>query len=233
MGYAGDRAHVSGHICHCPFERMYDTCSDHWLWVVVFFALYLMVPLFKQHFHFAWHGLTTESVYSRGTKSQSHGQHVYEMSHIFIRLNGCGGEEIVLWVPTLHLVVQGQEVKVVALGDTPSPSQKGDLLVIHIRIPISHRISPRCWWWVFGGVLSSLRVTSQQRSSMSCHNLSSTKSSRFACNWHGVLPPRWQSWGKCWWFPSLSGLGWWAPEGQHLNISKSSCNFTWINVTTI
>ena len=62
-----------------------------------------------------------------------------------------GGKEVVFWVPTLHLVVQGQEVKVVALGNPSSPSLKGDFPVFHIRILISHRISPSHWWWVSMG----------------------------------------------------------------------------------
>ena len=35
----------------------------------------------------------------------------------------------------------------------PFPSQIGYLPVIHIRIPISHRISPRCWWCISGGCI--------------------------------------------------------------------------------
>ena len=41
-------------------------------------------------------------------------------------------------------------------GFPPSPSWKGDLLVIQIGIPISHRISPRCWWWVSGECIQLL-----------------------------------------------------------------------------
>ena len=43
-----------------------------------------------------------------------------------------------------------------ALGNPPSPSQKGDLPVICIRIPISHRISQRYLWWVSGGCIQLL-----------------------------------------------------------------------------
>ena len=35
----------------------------------------------------------------------------------------------------------------------PSPSWNGDLSVICIRIPISHRISQRCWWGISGGCI--------------------------------------------------------------------------------
>ena len=66
---------------------MYDTFSDHWLWVVVLYTLYLVVPLLKWHLHFNWHAIATEGLDMRGTKSQSHGQCVYEMPHIFIGLN--------------------------------------------------------------------------------------------------------------------------------------------------
>ena len=150
MGYAGGRAHVSGHIYHFLFERLYNAFSDHWLWVVVFYALYLMVPLLEQHFHFAWHGFATKSVYMGGTKSQSHGQSVDKTSHILIWLGGCWGEEAVLWVPTLTWLGGSRGCKWLSSEFLPSPSQKGDLPVIHIRIPISHKISPRCWCWVWG-----------------------------------------------------------------------------------
>ena len=64
-----------------------------------------------------------------------------------------GGKEVVLWAPILHLVVQGQKVKMVALGDPTLPHQKGDIPVICIRIPIPYKISPRCWWRVFWGCI--------------------------------------------------------------------------------
>ena len=64
-----------------------------------------------------------------------------------------------------------------------------------------------------GCVFSSLRVTSWQRSSMSCHNSSSARSPRFAWNWHGVLPPRGWSLGECWGFPTYLGL-----EVGHLKV---------------
>ena len=73
VGHTRSRVHVSGHIhCH-PFEGTYDPFSDHWLWVVVFYMLYLMVPLLQQHFHFTWHSIPTEGVDSKGTELQHHG----------------------------------------------------------------------------------------------------------------------------------------------------------------
>ena len=73
VGHASGRAHISGHIHHHPFERMYYAFSDHWLWVVVFYTLYLMVPLLEQHLHFTWHSITTEGVDLRGTEVQPYG----------------------------------------------------------------------------------------------------------------------------------------------------------------
>ena len=52
-----------------------------------------MVPLLKRHFLFSWHGFATENVNTRGTKSQSGGQCIYKMSHIFIRLSGSRGSK--------------------------------------------------------------------------------------------------------------------------------------------
>ena len=127
------------------------------------------------------------------------------MSHIFIGLSGgLGVKGVVLLVPTLHLVVWGRGSKWLFWEFPPFCSLKGDL-VIHIRIPISHWIYPRCWQWVSGGSFSSLRVT-WWRSSMSCCNSSSTRSPRFICNWHGVLPPGWGSLGEYWGFPPYLGL---------------------------
>ena len=118
---------------------------------MVFYTLYLMAPLLKRHFSLAWHGVATEGVYMRGTKSQSCGWCIYKMSHIFIGLRG------------------GRGLKRLSCGFPPSPSQKCDLLVTQIGNPISYWVSPRSQWWIPGGTLSSLRVTSQQISSMSCH----------------------------------------------------------------
>ena len=47
IGNTGSRAHVLSHICCCLFERPHDTLSTHQLWVVVLYAMNLMVPLLK------------------------------------------------------------------------------------------------------------------------------------------------------------------------------------------
>ena len=59
-------------------------------------------------------------------------------------------EEVVPGEPILHLAVQEQEVGMVVSEEQP-PSQKGDLLVICIRIPTPCWISPRHWWRASGG----------------------------------------------------------------------------------
>ena len=122
---------------------------------------------------------------------------------------GVGIEEVVLQAPTLYLVVQGQEVKML-LWVNP-PSQKGDLLFIHIRIPISHRISPRCLWW---GAFSSQSVISLQSSSMSCCNSLSASPPRFAWRCCRVLPPGWGLPGGKWGSSSPSESKGWALDGS-------------------
>ena len=213
MDHAGSRAHVSGHIHCCPFEWSHHTFSDHWLQTVVFYALYLMVPLLERHFHLAWHSFAAESVYMRDTKLQSHGQCVYKMPHIFIRLSrGWRLREVVLWVPTLHLVGWKQGVKVVVL--------QAPTLHLLERWPPGHPHQDPHFPQDFpkGSVVGPWgciqRATSWQRSSMSCHNSSATRSPRFTCNWHGVLPHRWGSLGDNWCPSFLSGIGCWVPEGS-------------------
>ena len=53
-----------------PFEKIYYVFSDHWLQVVIFYTLYLMVPLLKQHLCFTWHTVATEGVDLQGTELQ-------------------------------------------------------------------------------------------------------------------------------------------------------------------
>ena len=43
-------------------------------------------------------------------------------------------EEVVPWEPILHLVVPVLELEMAVLGNPPSPSWEGDLLVILIEI---------------------------------------------------------------------------------------------------
>ena len=142
-----------------------------------------MVPLLKRHFNLAWCGFATESVNTRGTKSQISGQCIYKTSFIFIKLGGNRGSK---WLssgfpPSIWLGGSSGS-KWLSHWCPPSPSWKSDLPVIHIRVPVSHWISPRSWWWVPGGAFSSLRATSQQKSSISYHSSLSTRSSRFVCN---------------------------------------------------
>ena len=93
--------------------------------IVVFYTLYLMVPLLKRHFHLAWHGFTTESVYMRGTKSQSYGQCVYKMSHVFIGFSGGWGSRRLSsgFPPSIWLGGSGGQSGYPA-GSHPSPLGK-------------------------------------------------------------------------------------------------------------
>ena len=55
----GSRAHILGHIHHCPFKRLYYTFLDHWLTIMIFDALNLVVPLLKWHLSLTWHSFAT------------------------------------------------------------------------------------------------------------------------------------------------------------------------------
>ena len=144
MDHAGGRAHVSGHICCCPLEWFHNTLPDHWFQIVVFHPLYLMVPLLKRHFFLSWHCFATESVHTRGTKSQSHGQCIYKMSYIFIGLSGGRGlRQLSSGFPPSIWLGGSRGSKWLSCGFPPSPSWKGDLLVIHTGIPVNDWISQR------------------------------------------------------------------------------------------
>ena len=56
------RAHILSHICHCPFERPHYAFWNHQLWVVILYALNLMVPLFKRYLCFTRGNVTTKSI---------------------------------------------------------------------------------------------------------------------------------------------------------------------------
>ena len=74
------------------------------------------------------------------------------MPYILIWLNRCWGiRRLSSGLPPSIWLCRGRRSKWLLWGNPPSPSQKGDLLVICIRITISYRISPRCWCGVSGG----------------------------------------------------------------------------------
>ena len=54
--------------------------------------------------------------------------------HLDLAEQAFGVEELVPEEPILHVVILGLEMGMVVLGE-PTPSQKGDLHVIPIRIP--------------------------------------------------------------------------------------------------
>ena len=167
----GGRAHILGHICCCSFKEPHNALSDHWFWVMILHTLNLMVPLFEQHFSLTWHGFATESVHSRDTQVQSQCQSIDQAPHIWIRLSG--NLRLRRWSlrnPSSIWSCQGRRWRWLSWGNPPSPSQKGDLLVIFIWIPATQWVSPRHQWGTSGGASSSQCVITWQRSSMSWHN---------------------------------------------------------------
>ena len=133
-----------------PFSN-HMILSDHWLWVVVFYALYLMVPLFKRHFHLAWHGFATESVYTRGSNSQSHGLWVYKMSHIFIGVSGGrGSEKLSSGFPPSIWLSGSRGSKWWSCGFPPPPLRKVTSWSSTLGFPFPTGFPPRGQWWIPG-----------------------------------------------------------------------------------
>ena len=128
---------------------------------------------------------------------------------------GAGGKEIVLWAPTLLLVVQGQEVEMVALGEPTLPSQKvWPPSHLHQNPHFPNGFSQGVGGGFWGVQFSSWSAASKQRSSMSCHNSLSTRSPRFACRCCGVLPWGWGLLGEEWGSSSSSGGRGWVLDGS-------------------
>ena len=95
----------------------------------------------------------------RGAKSYSGGHCIYKMSYVFIWLSrGRRLKVVVLWVPTL-----------LPLRKVTSWSSTSGFL---FPTGFSQGVSGGS----LGGVFSSLRATSQWRSSMNCHSLASPRS---------------------------------------------------------
>ena len=106
-----------------------------------------MVPLLEQHPYFTWHSITAEG---------------YQVAISWlVHLLGAPHHHWVEWVlgvrrlssgfPPSIWLCWGRGLKWLLWVNPPSPSWKGDLPVIHIRILISQRISLRCWWRVSVG----------------------------------------------------------------------------------
>ena len=70
MDHTSGRTHILGHICCYPFQQPDNTLPDHQFWVEVLDTLYLVVPLFEGHLHLSWHGIATESIYSKSIQLQ-------------------------------------------------------------------------------------------------------------------------------------------------------------------
>ena len=70
--------------------------------------------------------------------------------HLDLVEQALGVEEMVPEEPILHLVAPGWRWGCLSWGNPPSPSWKGDLLVIPIRIPAPWWFSPRCWLRIAG-----------------------------------------------------------------------------------
>ena len=98
---------------------------------------------------------------------------------------GCPGGTHPIWL------CRGRWLEWLSQRNPPSPSGKGDLLVIWIRVPISYWVAPRCQWGASGGAFSSQSVTSWQRSSIGWHSSWLARLPRSAWRWCRVPPPGW------------------------------------------
>ena len=117
-------------------------------------------------------------------------------------------------LPPSIWLCRGRRSKCLLQGNPPSPSQKGDLLVIHIRTAISHRISPRCLRWVFGGCIQLSECNLPAEFLHKLSQLIVHKSPGFSQKCCGVLPPGWGLLGDKWGSSSPSEGGGWVPDGS-------------------
>ena len=121
---------------------------------------------------------------------------------------------VYLWdVLHLHLVGGSSGSRWLSSRFPSPPSWEGDLLVIHIRVPISYWIFPVAQCRIPGGTVNSLRATSWWRSPISCLSWALPRYPRSVWNWHGVLPSFWGLLGGGQGTSSLSGVRDWVPEG--------------------
>ena len=151
-----------GHICCCPFQRLHDSLLDHRFWVVVLDALHLMASLFVRYLHFTGCHIATESAYFWGADLQTHGQGSYELAHI----SSCWCR---MWCLQLW-----------SCRD-PSPSWKGDLLVILLWGTTAQRACPISRRGIAGGAIDSCCTISCDKSLTSCQSSLSFKSPSCTC----------------------------------------------------
>ena len=129
----GSRAHIVGHICHCSPQRLHDTFSDHRFWIVVLDTLHLMAPLFVRHLSFTGCHIATKGAYFQSTDLQTQSQGSDELPHIWSCQ--CRTGWLLWWSrgnssPSWWM----WNWSGLPLWTPPSPSWKGDLLVIFLGL---------------------------------------------------------------------------------------------------
>ena len=186
-------------------QGSHNALPDHQFQVMVFYTLNLMAPLFKWYLCLPRHGFTAKSINSWGTQAQSWCQSIDQASHICIRL--CRSQVLMRWSPRNPSSIWscgGHRWEWLSQGIPPSPSQKGDHLVILIRISIPCWVFPWHGWRASWGAFSSQSAISLQRSSQSWCNSWSVRSPTSAWRWHGVPPSGWGLPAGKWGSPSPS-----------------------------
>ena len=168
----GSRAHVLSHICCCPFERPHDTFLNHQLWVVVFYALNLMVSLFEWYLCFARSNIATKSIDFWGTQVQTQHQGGDQLPHIWPGWSGAWCS----WGWSRENPTSSWSLWLCRWSGLPwwtphSPSWKGYLLVILLRLSTAWWAYPFVWRGTTGGTCISNCAISHVRSSTSWHSL--------------------------------------------------------------
>ena len=187
---------------------------------MVFDTLYHMVPLFKGHLSLTWHSFAALKVFILGIPKCKPDASVFIRCPMS-RFAGAGLSGLRRWSlrnPSSIWLHWNWSWRWLSLGNPSSPSWKGDLLVIPIKIATSWGFTPRSWLRIAGGGCSSQSEISWWRSSMSCHAVPGLwghqalpgcivgylpSSVRVASRWIRVTLPLW-GWRS--WFRGLTSL---------------------------
>ena len=175
------------------FERPNYALPDHWLWIMVFDTLYLMVPLFKGHFSITGHSFATEGVDLGVPKCKPN-------TSILMRcptsgsaaagLRGWGGGPRGTHPPP---GCTGAGVGDGCPGGTHLPPLgKVTSWSSSLKLPLPEGLPQGAGWGLLGGACCLWSAISWWRSSMSCYSSWSVRSPSSAWRHHRV-PPHW--WG--------------------------------------
>ena len=194
------RAHIPSHICHCPFERPHYTFSNHWLWVVILYALNIMVPLLKWYLCFTRGNITTKSIDFQSAQVQTRCQGSNQVPHIWTRWSRTW---LLWWLsrgkPSSSWLLRFWRGSGLPQWTPPYPSLKGDLLVILLWVPTPQAAYPCIWRGLLGDMFTLQSVISWLRSSTSWCSLWSARSPSSTWRWCGI-PLLWGvCWGRCMW----------------------------------